>query len=85
MRLQFPDGYEFPLHWHPSAEQITVISGTFHLAMGSTSGQGAPQTYAPGDFVYIPSRMAHAGGAKGVTVVQLHGTGPFAINLGSPK
>ncbi len=85
MRLQFPDGYEFPLHWHPGAEQITVLSGSFHLAMGSTSGQGAPLTYAPGDFIYIPGRMAHAGGAKGVTVVQLHGTGPFAINLGSPK
>ncbi len=38
-----------------------------------------------GDFLYIPARMSHPGGAKGVTVVQLHGTGPFAINLGTPK
>jgi len=86
MRLQFPDGYEFPLHWHPGAEQLTVLSGSFHLAMESPAGgQGEMQTYAPGDYLYIPARMAHVGGAKGVTVIQLHGMGPFAINLGSAK
>ncbi len=87
MRLQFPDNYEFPLHWHPGTEQLTVLSGSFHLAMGGTGGTGgqSAQDYAPGDFLYIPGRMSHSGGAKGITVVQLHGTGPFAINLGTPK
>jgi uncharacterized protein (TIGR02246 family) len=85
LRLQFPDGYEFPLHWHPVAEQLTVLSGSFHLAMEDSAGQGAPKTYAPGDYLYIPARMAHAGGAKGVTIIQLHGTGPFAITVGSAK
>lgn len=85
MRLQFPDGYEFPLHWHPGTEQLTVLSGSFHLAMEGTGGQSAMRTYAPGDYLYIPAHMAHAGGAKGVTVIQLHGMGPFAINLGSAR
>jgi quercetin dioxygenase-like cupin family protein len=85
MRLQFPDGYEFPLHWHPAVEELTVLSGSFHLAMESDNGQGPVRTYAPGDFIHIPARMAHAGGAKGVTIIQLHGTGPFAINLGTAK
>src|SRR5437588_6913201 len=29
IRLQLPAGYKFPLHWHPSAENLTVVSGTF--------------------------------------------------------
>ena len=37
IRLQFPDGYKFPPHFHPQAENLTVLSGTFILGMG---GQG---------------------------------------------
>ena len=29
LRLSFPDGYKFPPHWHPSAENVTVLSGTW--------------------------------------------------------
>jgi len=28
LRLSFPDGYRFPPHWHPMAENLTVLSGT---------------------------------------------------------
>lgn len=84
LRLQFPDGYEFPPHWHPMAEHITVLSGVFRLGMGGTVNASAIREYQPGDFLYVPGRMPHFGGARGVTVVQLHGMGPFAINLGSP-
>lgn len=84
LRLQFPDGYEFPAHWHPNAEHVTVLSGVFRLGMGGTPDAGAVREYQAGDFLYIPGRMPHFGGARGETVIQLHGNGPFAINLGSP-
>jgi len=83
LRLQFPDGYQFPVHWHPGTENLTVLSGSFQLGMGGTVNAGAVKTYNPGDFIYIPGRMSHFGGATGPTVIQLHGTGPFAINLGT--
>lgn len=85
LRLQFPDGYRFPVHWHPNGEHLTVMSGTFLLAMGNTADWNALHTYAPGDFLYLPARHAHFGGARGVTVIQLHGEGPFQIFLGPPK
>jgi len=86
LRLRFPDGYEFPVHWHPNAENLTVLSGTFRLAMSDTEDRSALRDYGPGDFLYIPGRMAHWGGARGETVIQLHGIGPFAINIGpSPR
>ena len=84
LRLQFPDGYRFPVHWHPGGEHLTVLSGTFLLGMGNTADPTALHTYGPGDFLYIPARHAHFGGATGTTIIQLHGEGPFEIKLGAP-
>ncbi len=36
LRLRLPDGYRIAAHWHPTEERLTVISGTFHLAMGDS-------------------------------------------------
>jgi uncharacterized protein (TIGR02246 family) len=85
IRLQFPAGYRFPVHWHPKGEHLTVLSGTFQLAMGNTADWNALKTYAPGDFIYMPAEHAHYGSVQGVTVIQLHGDGPFAIKLGAGK
>ncbi|HMI55342.1 MAG TPA: DUF4440 domain-containing protein [Gemmatimonadaceae bacterium] len=87
VRLQFPAGYRFPVHWHPGIENMLVISGPFQLAMGNTADWSALKTYAPGDFIYIPPRHAHFGGsaASGPSVIQLHGVGPFQLMLGAPK
>ena len=85
LRLQFPDGYKFPVHWHPGGEHLTVLSGTFMLGMGNSADWNTVRTYAPGDFIYIPAKHPHFGGARGVTVIQLHGEGPFQLFLGSPK
>lgn len=84
IRLAFPDGYEFPVHWHPKAEHLTVLSGSFQLAMGTTVDRTKLQTYQPGDFLYIPGRHPHFGGVSGATVIQLHGMGPFAVEVGPP-
>lgn len=84
IRLRFPDGYEFPVHWHPNGEHVTVLQGTFMLGMGRSVDRAALRTYMPGDFIYAPAKMPHFGGVRGETVIQLHGEGPFAINLGSP-
>ena len=80
IRLKFPAGYTFPAHYHPNAEHLTVLSGTFLLSMGEKEG-GPLREYQPGDFLYIPSKKPHYGGAKGETVIQLHGIGPFDIKL----
>ena len=81
LRLSFPDGYRFPAHWHPMAEHLTVLSGTLQVAMGERADETKLKAYGPGDYLYIPATHPHFGGARGVTVIQLHGQGPFAINL----
>ncbi len=87
LRLPFPAGYKFPVHWHPGAENLTVVSGTFQLGMGNTADWNSLKNYGPGDYLYIPPRHAHFGGsaASGPSVIQLHGQGPFEVMLGPPQ
>ncbi len=84
IRLSFPPGYRFPAHWHPMAENLTVLSGTLMLGMGDTVDDTKLKSYGAGDFLHIPAKHPHFGGARGATVIQLHGTGPFTIELSKP-
>ena len=36
IRAKLPPGYKIPPHNHPTAENVTVLSGTFHIGMGDT-------------------------------------------------
>ncbi|MGH7585468.1 MAG: cupin domain-containing protein [Gemmatimonadales bacterium] len=81
LRLSFPAGYRFPPHFHPNAENLTVLSGSFELAMGDKADAAKLATYQPGDYLYLPGNQPHFGGAKVPTVVQLHGQGPFSITV----
>ena len=81
LRLSFPAGYRFPPHFHPNAENLTVLSGSFELAMGNKTDNSKLATYGPGDYLYLPGNQPHFGGAKVPTVVQLHGQGPFSITV----
>jgi hypothetical protein len=84
IRLRFPDGYRFPAHYHPNAENVTVLSGTLLLAWGTDEDPAAFQAYAPGSFINIKPEHPHYGGVTGVTVMQLHGQAPFEIVLANP-
>ena len=81
LRLVLPDGYRFPAHYHPMAEHLTVLSGTFLIASGTDENPDALEEYTPGAFLYFPPEQPHYGGATGQTVVQLHGQAPFKIVL----
>ncbi len=81
IRASFTDGYIIPAHIHPRAENLTVLSGTFMLAKGEKQDDSKLTAYRPGDFLYIPGEHPHYGKARGPTVIQLHGIGPFQTIL----
>ena len=85
IRLMFPDGYKFPPHWHPNAENLTVLEGDFMLGMGEMADAAKLVTYKPGSFLFIPGKSPHFGQVKGNTVIQLHGQAPFKIELVAAK
>ena len=79
MRLRMPDGYKIPPHFHPDMEHVTVVSGALKVGMSDRFDEGQMKTLPAGSFAAIPPRMHHYAMAKGETVLQLHGIGPWRI------
>jgi quercetin dioxygenase-like cupin family protein len=84
IRLQAPDGYKIPAHTHPTAENVTVISGTLHLGTGDKLDESAGHEMTAGTFAVMPAGMKHFAWMTGETVVQVHSTGPFQIKYVNP-
>ena len=84
VRLRLPSGYKIAPHTHPTAENITVIEGTFLVGMGSTLDRTKMMALPRGAFVSAPAEHAHYAVARGETVVQVHAIGPFALTYVNP-
>ena len=84
VRLRLPDGYKLPPHTHPTDENVTVISGSFRVGMGTTFDTKTMMALGPGGFVTAPANHAHYASAHGETVVQVHAIGPFALTYVNP-
>ena len=84
MRVKVPDGYRVPPHTHPKTERVTVISGTFNIGMGDRFDAAKGTAMPAGSFGTWAAGMKHFVWAKGDTVVQLHGTGPWTIEYVNP-
>ncbi len=83
-RVKAPDGFIIPPHTHPKAERITVIGGTFHIAMGEKVDKSMGKAMPTGSFGYWPAGMRHFAWVTGETIVQFHGEGPWQINYLNP-
>jgi hypothetical protein len=80
LRLQMPDGYKIPPHWHPSDENVTVLAGAMLFGTGERFDASLLKEAPAGSFTRMPSGMRHFAMTKGQTVIQLHGIGPFEIH-----
>jgi quercetin dioxygenase-like cupin family protein len=84
VRLQAPDGYKIAPHTHPTAERITVISGSFHLGMGDKFDEAGGREIGPGSFAVLPAGMKHFAWNTGESVIQIQSEGPFQIKYVNP-
>jgi len=84
VRLKMPDGYNILSHDPPTTENVTVISGTFHLGTGGTFDDTKGSEMPAGSFGYIGPHMQHFAWATGETIVQVHGMGPFKLVYVNP-
>lgn len=82
IRLKAPDGYKIPPHWHTQDETLTIIGGTLNLMMGDHMTN--PHALDVGAFHFLPGKMHHGAEAKGETIVQISGNGPFDIHYINP-
>ena len=76
--------YQIPAHHHPTTENVTVLSGSFHAGMGDKLDAAKGQTFEPGGFASLPAGMNHYAWTTAETIVQVHGNGPFAIVYVNP-
>jgi len=79
IRLRLPNNYRFPPHFHPTDEHVTVLAGTFLVGMGDTVNLRHAHRLTAGGFITAPANAHHFATARGVTVLQVSGEGPFAI------
>src|SRR6478609_6715898 len=85
VRLKMPNGYRIAPHWHPSRENVTVISGTFKVGMGDTFDTSKMGSFPAGSFAFLDPDMHHYAMAASDVVVQIHGTAPVQFNYINPK
>lgn len=84
LRLKMPNGYTVPPHFHPTDEMLTVISGSLMYGHGDKIDRSAMSTLHAGGFTAASANMHHYVTARGATIVQVHGQGPFAITYVNP-
>src|SRR4051812_35789901 len=78
LRLSLPANYKIAPHWHTKDENLTIISGTLGLGMEDKMG-GKTHDLKAGGYHFLPGKTHHYAVAKGETVVQVSGDGPFDI------
>jgi len=84
MRIEMPDGYRVPAHWHPKRERLTILSGTLNLGTGDTFDPKQAKALPAATYSSMPARMTHFGWTTGETVLQLSSMGPWAIHYVNP-
>lgn len=84
LRAKLPSGYRVAPHTHPTAENVTVLSGAFHVGMGDTFDTKKGETLRAGGYFRAEKDMQHYAWTTAPTVIQIHGRGPFAITYVNP-
>lgn len=84
VRLQFPSGYRVQPHWHPTDENVTVLSGTMAFGMGEKFDESSMKELAAGGYVVLPATMRHSAMARTAATIQIEGVGPFVLNYVNP-
>ena len=79
VRLAMPNGYRIAPHFHPTDEHIKVRSGVFLVGMGDVLDLKKAHRLSRGDTITAPATMHHYAAARGATVLEVTGTGPFQL------
>lgn len=84
VRLKMPAGYKIAPHWHPTAEHVTVLSGTLALGMGEKFDRAKMNDVPAGGYALLPAEMRHFAMATTATTIEVYGQGPFALTYVNP-
>ena len=82
MRLKVPANTTVGVHTHPTAEHVTVLSGTLYFAASDKYDPKKAKAFGPGSYFSIAQGKPMFAYTKDTEVVaQLHGNGPWDITF----
>lgn len=84
MRVKLPADYKVPPHFHPGAETVTVLSGTFYASMGDVFDASKAKSMPAGSFLALPAKDPHFVYTKEETVIQVSAVGPWSLTYVNP-
>lgn len=85
IRLLLPTGYIIPAHFHPGAEQATVISGTYNMGTDKKFDKVNCKKMPAGSVAVMPTGgIPHYGWGSEKTIVHVHIDGPLQITYVNP-
>jgi quercetin dioxygenase-like cupin family protein len=84
LRIHNDAGYVCPPHTHPTDENIVVVKGSWSVGMGTRVNLSSVQPLEMGAYALVPSKMAHFCRSKTETIIQVHGVGPFSVDMVDP-
>jgi quercetin dioxygenase-like cupin family protein len=87
VRLKFPANYAIPAHWHPTDENVVVVSGAVTFGMGDklTKGTTSNKTLTVGGFALMPANMNHFAYTTEESTIVLFGQGPVEFRYVNPS
>ncbi len=80
LRLKLAPNTTIAAHRHATAENVTVLTGSFRHEVGERVDKTKGTEVDAGGFVYLPGMTPHSlwtGDAE--TIIQVAGTGPFGL------
>lgn len=84
VRLKVPAGFRIAAHTHPNDENVTVLSGSFNVGVGSKLDETKGELVKVGGYSFVAKGMTHLAWFTEDTVIQLHGMGPQGIAYVDP-
>ncbi len=85
VRVDMPPDYAVRPHHHPPSETLRLIEGTLHLGHGAKWDEKAFKAMAADQPVTLGAKEPHFLHAASRVVMEVQGTGPFAVTYVDPK
>jgi hypothetical protein len=79
MRVELPPGYTVSPYRRANDENIVVLAGALELGSGDAFDEAALRSLPSGSFVQLSANEPHFVTSRHGAIVQIFGTGPFAI------
>jgi len=84
VRLHAPAGYKIPPHTHPTAEHVTVISGSVHLGHGEKVAESTGRLVKTGGYAVLAAKSVHSAWFTEDSIIQIQSEGPFEMTYVDP-